>query len=472
MKGFLRAAASAVLPVLLVLSFDADAARIKDISSFQGVRTNQLMGYGLVVGLPGTGEKNNAFSEQTFRTMLNNFGIKISDNLKPKMKDVAPVVVHAELPPFAKQGQTIDVTVSAIGEAKSLRGGTLIQTFLRGADNEVYAVAQGSLVVGGFGAEGADGSKIVMNTPTVGRIANGATVEREVPTSFGLGDTITINLNKPDFTTAMRTAQAINDELGIEVAKAKDASSVTVSAPRDQNERVQFVATLENLEVDPADAKAKIVVNARTGTIIIGQNVKLRPAAVTHGGLTVTIREDPQVSQPAPLSNGTTQVVPNSSISVQEGSGRMFKFDAGATLDDLVKAVNDIGLAPGDLISVLEALQQAGAIRHQAEILSSRRASLTIPGASIGSEGWAAAPTPPPARRPSGRRLPSSRPSSPARCSRRCGRPARTSTRTASARAIRISFTRACSMTRSSRRTRSAAPHPPQASSAGLRAWS
>ncbi len=329
MKGFLRAAASAVLPVLLVLSFDADAARIKDISSFQGVRTNQLMGYGLVVGLPGTGEKNNAFSEQTFRTMLNNFGIKISDNLKPKMKDVAPVVVHAELPPFAKQGQTIDVT----------------------------------------GAEGADGSKIVMNTPTVGRIANGATVEREVPTSFGLGDTITINLNKPDFTTAMRTAQAINDELGIEVAKAKDASSVTVSAPRDQNERVQFVATLENLEVDPADAKAKIVVNARTGTIIIGQNVKLRPAAVTHGGLTVTIREDPQVSQPAPLSNGTTQVVPNSSISVQEGSGRMFKFDAGATLDDLVKAVNDIGLAPGDLISVLEALQQAGAIEGDLQIM-------------------------------------------------------------------------------------------------------
>ena len=191
MKGFLRAAASAVLPVLLVLSFDADAARIKDISSFQGVRTNQLMGYGLVVGLPGTGEKNNAFSEQTFRTMLNNFGIKISDNLKPKMKDVAPVVVHAELPPFAKQGQTIDVTVSAIGEAKSLRGGTLIQTFLRGADNEVYAVAQGSLVVGGFGAEGADGSKIVMNTPTVGRIANGATVEREVPPSPSTSTSLT-----------------------------------------------------------------------------------------------------------------------------------------------------------------------------------------------------------------------------------------------------------------------------------------
>ena len=369
MKGLMRALAAAVLPVLIVFSSDAGAARIKDISSFQGVRTNQLMGYGLVVGLPGTGEKNNAFSEQTFRTMLNNFGIKISDNLKPKMKDVAPVVVHAELPPFAKQGQTIDVTVSAIGEAKSLRGGTLIQTFLRGADNEVYAVAQGSLVVGGFGAEGADGSKIVMNTPTVGRTANGATVEREVPTSFGLGDTITINLNTPDFTTAMRTAQAINDELGIEVAKAKDASSVTVSAPRDQNERVQFVATLENLEVDPADAKAKIVVNARTGTIIIGQNVKLRPAAVTHGGLTVTIREDPQVSQPAPLSNGTTQVVPNSSISVQEGSGRMFKFDAGATLDDLVKAVNDIGLAPGDLISVLEALQQAGAIEGDLQIM-------------------------------------------------------------------------------------------------------
>ncbi len=200
----------ALLCCLLPLGL-AHASRIKDLASVEGVRSNQLIGYGLVVGLPGTGEKNNAFTEQTFRTMLNNFGIKVPDNIKPKIKDVAPVAIHADLPPFSKPGQTIDVTVSAIGEAKSLRGGTLLQTFLKGLDGRVYAVAQGSLVVGGLGAEGADGSKVVINTPTVGRIANGATVEREVPNSFSQGDTITFNLNRPDFTTARRVADVVND---------------------------------------------------------------------------------------------------------------------------------------------------------------------------------------------------------------------------------------------------------------------
>ncbi|MGE6165447.1 flagellar basal body P-ring protein FlgI [Aeromonas rivipollensis] len=347
----------------------AHASRIKDLASVEGVRSNQLIGYGLVVGLPGTGEKNNAFTEQTFRTMLNNFGIKVPDNIKPKIKDVAPVAIHADLPPFSKPGQTIDVTVSAIGEAKSLRGGTLLQTFLKGLDGRVYAVAQGSLVVGGLGAEGADGSKVVVNTPTVGRIANGATVEREVPNSFSQGDTITFNLNRPDFTTARRLADVVNDLVGPNTAQAMDATSIKVFAPRDPAQRVSYLSTIENLEVDPASESAKIIVNSRTGTIVIGSEVKLRPAAISHGGLTVTIAEDQQVSQPNPLAGGQTAVTNNSTINVQQEPGRMFKLDTGATLDDLVRAVNQVGVAPGDLMAILEALQQAGAIQGQLVIL-------------------------------------------------------------------------------------------------------
>ncbi|MFB2904136.1 MULTISPECIES: flagellar basal body P-ring protein FlgI [Aeromonas] len=347
----------------------AHAARIKDISSVEGVRTNQLIGYGLVVGLPGTGEKNNAFTEQTFRTMLNNFGIKVPDNIKPKIKDVAPVAIHADLPPFSKPGQTIDVTVSAIGEAKSLRGGTLLQSFLKGLDGRVYAVAQGSLVVGGLGAEGADGSKVVINTPTVGRIANGATVEREVPNAFSQGDTITFNLNRPDFTTARRLADVVNDLVGPNTAQALDATSVKVYAPRDPGQRVSYLATIENLEVDPANEAAKIIVNSRTGTIVIGSEVRLKPAAISHGGLTVTIAENQQVSQPNPLSGGQTTTTNSSTINVKQEQGRMFKFDTGATLDELVRAVNQVGVAPGDLMAILEALQQAGAIEGQLVIL-------------------------------------------------------------------------------------------------------
>lgn len=354
---------------VIFLTLPTEAARIKDLAKVQGVRSNQLIGYGLVVGLPGTGEKNNAFTEQTFRTMLNNFGIKVPDNIKPKIKDVAPVAIHADLPPFSKPGQTIDVTVSAIGEAKSLRGGTLLQTFLKGLDGRVYAVAQGSLVVGGLGAEGADGSKVVVNTPTVGRIANGATVEREVPNSFSQGDTITFNLNRPDFTTARRLADVVNDLVGPNTAQAMDATSIKVFAPRDPAQRVSYLSTIENLEVDPASESAKIIVNSRTGTIVIGSEVKLRPAAISHGGLTVTIAENQQVSQPNPLAGGQTAVTNNSTINVQQDPGRMFKLDTGATLDDLVRAVNQVGVAPGDLMAILEALQQAGAIQGQLVIL-------------------------------------------------------------------------------------------------------
>lgn len=360
-------AAAMILQIILLPQ--AEASRIKDITSVQGVRANQLIGYGLVVGLNGTGEKNNAFSEQTFRTMLNNFGIKVSDNIKPKMKDVAPVVVHAELPPFAKPGQTIDVTVSAIGEAKSLRGGSLIQTFLKGADGQVYAVAQGSLVVSGLGTEGSDGSKVVINTPTVGRIANGAIVERAVKSSFEYGDTVVLNLHRADFSTANSVADTINENFGKNTARALDATSVEVYAPRDPGARVNFMSAVENLDVTMADEAAKIIVNSRTGTIVIGKDVKLHPVAITHGGLTVTVKENIQVYQPNPLAEGETAVVPESDISVEEKNTRMFKLESSNSLDDLVRTINQIGLAPGDLMSVLEALQQAGAIEGELIII-------------------------------------------------------------------------------------------------------
>lgn len=366
---FIRSLGIATCVVLLSLSLNANATRIKDITSVEGVRDNQLVGYGLVVGLAGTGEKNNKFTEQTFRSMLNNFGIKVPDTTSLKIKDVSPVAIHATLPPFSKPGQTIDVTVSAIGEATSLRGGTLLQTMLRGIDGNVYAIAQGSLVVGGLGVEGADGSKVTVNTPTVGRIANGAIVERTVPNSFSTSDSLVLNLDRPDFTSAKNVADAINDLYGDGSAVAQDAVSVRVLAPRNPAKRVEFLSSIENLTVDQGEDKARIVVNSRTGTIVVGSNVKLKPVAVTHGGLTVTVSEDPQVSQPNSFSQGQTAVVPNSQITVSEKKGNMFKFDAGANLDDLVRAVNQVGLAPGDLMSVLEALDKAGAIDGELEII-------------------------------------------------------------------------------------------------------
>lgn len=366
---------SYVLIIGLLLSAPLQAAqRIKDLVSIQGVRNNQLVGYGLVVGLPGTGEQS-PFTEQSFRTMLSNFGIMMPSNLKPKIKNVAAVAVHAELPAFIKPGQTIDVTVSSIGEAGSLRGGTLLQTFLKGLDGNVYAVAQGSLVVSGFGAEGADGSRIVANTPTVGSIVNGAIVERAVASGLMQNDYLTLNLHYPDFSTARSLADAINKRLGADpangyaIATPIDAASVRVSAPRDVGQRVGFLATLENFEFEPADAPAKVIINSRTGTIVIGKDVRLLPAAVTHGGLTVTITENQQVSQPNALADGQTVVTPQSVVDVNLDDSRMFKFDPGVTLDQLVRAVNEVGAAPGDLMAILEALRQAGALQGQLIII-------------------------------------------------------------------------------------------------------
>jgi flagellar P-ring protein FlgI len=352
----------------LLLALPSNAARIKDVADVQGVRSNQLVGYGLVVGLPGTGEQS-PFTEQSFRTMLTNFGINLPSNMRAQIKNVAAVSVTAELPAFAKPGQSVDITVSSIGSAKSLRGGTLMQTFLTGLDGNVYAVAQGSLIVSGLGAEGLDGSRILVNTPTVGRIPNGAVVEREVITPFAQGDFITLNLKRSDFTTSKRLADTINNFIGAGTAHSLDATSVQVRAPRDINQRVSYLSTLENLTFQPGDSSAKIIINSRTGTIVIGKDVRLFPAAITHGGLTVTIAENPSVVQPAPFSDGVTAVEESSIIDVTREQSRMFKFDPGVTLDDLVRTVNAVGAAPGDLMAILEALKEAGAIHGELVVI-------------------------------------------------------------------------------------------------------
>ncbi len=357
-----------VFTSVLLLATQAHAARIKDVAQVAGVRSNQLVGYGLVTGLPGTGEST-PFTDQSFNAMLQKFGIQLPPGTKPKTKNVAAVIVTAELPAFSKQGQTIDVTVSSVGAAKSLRGGTLMQTMLKGLDGQVYAVAQGNLVVSGFSATGADGSKIVGNNPTAGMISNGAIVEREIPTPFGRGDYITFNLLESDFTTAQRMADAVNNFLGPQMASAVDAASVKVRAPRDISQRVAFLSAIENLEFNPADGAAKIIVNSRTGTIVVGKHVRLKPAAVTHGGMTVAIKENLNVSQPNAFGGGDTVVVPDSDIEVTEAQGKMFKFEPGLTLDDLVRAVNEVGAAPSDLMAILQALKQAGAIEGQLIII-------------------------------------------------------------------------------------------------------
>jgi flagellar P-ring protein precursor FlgI len=363
-----RIFAASLTIVLLLLSTTASAARIKDVADVEGVRSNQLVGYGLVVGLPGTGEQS-PFTEQSFRTMLSNFGITLPGNMKAQIKNVAAVAVHAELPAFAKPGQTLNITVSSVGSAKSLRGGTLMQTFLLGLDGNVYAVAQGSLIVSGLGAEGLDGSRILVNTPTVGSIPNGAVVEREVITPFAQGDFITFNLKRSDFTTSKRLAEAINSFIGPDTAHSLDATSVQVRAPRDISQRVSYLSTLENLSFEPGDYAARIIINSRTGTIVIGKDVRLFPAAVTHGGLTVTIAENPRIVQPNPFAEGQTAIEENTIIDVRPEQSRMFKFDPGVTLDDLVRTVNAVGAAPGDLMAILEALKEAGAIHGELVVI-------------------------------------------------------------------------------------------------------
>jgi len=359
-----------VLGAMLVLTAIATAARaerVKDLASVQGVRTNQLVGYGLVVGLDGTGDQTSQtpFTLQSIKNMLIRYGVTIPPGTNPQLKNVAAVTVHADLPPFAKPGQMIDVTVSSIGNAGSLRGGSLIMTPLRGADGQVYAMAQGSLVVGGFGVAGKDGSRIAVNVPSAGRVPNGATVEREVPTGFDATPFVMLNLHTPDFTTAARLVEGINKLLGDSTAQAMDGVSVKVAAPADANQRIAYLSTLEQIEIEPGDAPARVIVNSRTGTVVIGSRVRVMPAAVAHGSLSVTITERASVSQPYEFSRGETVVVPESTVSVDQPQARMFVFDAGVDLNDIVRAVNQVGAAPGDVVAILEALKESGALRAE-----------------------------------------------------------------------------------------------------------
>lgn len=357
---------------LLALSTQVTAERVKDMAVVAGVRDNQLVGYGLIVGLNGTGDQTSQtpFTVQSIKNMLNQFGVTVPPNVNPQLKNVAAVSLSATLPAFAKPGQTIDITASSIGNAKSLRGGTLLMAPLRGADGQVYAIAQGNLVVSGLTAGGEDGSKVTVNVPSVGRIPNGATVERAVANPFLEGDHLVLNLNSADFTTANRLAQSINATMGPGTAQPMDATSVQVNAPRDAGQRVAYVSMLENLELTPGEAPARVVINSRTGTVVIGSHVRVMPAAVAHGSLTVTISEDVKVSQPGMLATaGQTAITPSSTVDVAEEPSRMFMLEPGITLNDIVIAVNRVGAAPSDLVAILEALKQAGALHAELIVL-------------------------------------------------------------------------------------------------------
>jgi len=344
----------------------AVAERVKDLANIAGVRSNQLVGYGLVVGLDGSGDQTQQtpFTVQSMRSMLAQFGITLPPNVNPQLKNVAAVTVQASLPAFSKPGHKIDVTVSSIGNAKSLRGGSLIMTPLKGADGNIYAIAQGNLVVSGFGAA-TDGSRVTVNIPSTGRIPNGAMVERGVRTSFTMGNHIILNLHSADFTTANRLAEAINAKLGDQTAAPMDGSSVQVVAPRDASQRVSFMSIVENIEVEPGQTSAKVIINSRTGTVVIGSHVKVGPSAVSHGSLTVRIKPGADVTQPNALAQGDTVVVPNADIQIEEENNRMFLFDPGVSLDEIVRAVNEVGAAPGDLVAILEALKEAGSLKAE-----------------------------------------------------------------------------------------------------------
>jgi flagellar P-ring protein precursor FlgI len=359
------------LLTLLTLPFSpAQAERIKDMAQVQGVRTNQLVGYGLVVGLDGTGDQTSQapFTVQSLTNMLAQLGVTVPPNVTPQLKNVAAVSVHAVMPAFVKPGQTIDVTVNSIANAKSLRGGSLLVTALHGLDGQIYAIAQGNLIVSGFGVQGLDGSKLTVNVPSSGRIPNGATVEKGVASQLAQGDAIILNLNSPDFTTATRLVESVNRGVGMGSATMIDGGSIRVQAPQDLTQRVAFLSLVENLQVEPASAPARVIINSRTGTVVISSHVTVSPAAVSHGSLSVTIKEQQTVSQPAPFARvGQTTVTTSSQLSVDQGSDHMFLFKPGVELEQIVRAVNEVGAAPGDLVAILEALREAGAL--QAELV-------------------------------------------------------------------------------------------------------
>ena len=354
-----------------LVSVQAD--RLKDLTSIAGVRSNQLIGYGLVVGLAGTGDGNAALTQQSMQSMISQFGV-VTSAANMNGKNAAAVIITAELLPFNKPGQKLDVVVSTVGQAKSLRGGTLLMTPLLGADGETYAVAQGNLMVGGFGVAGGDGSSLTVNVPTVGRIPGGASVEKMIETPFLDSGNILLNLHQGDFSTTNRVTEAINDVFGTDVATALDSTTIKVRAPIDPSQKVSFVSLLENIEVEPARPRAKVVVNARTGTIVIGGDVRVSAAAVTHGSLTVRVKEDTDITQTQNIAvaNGVAATVPgdvvetpDTNIEVNEEFARAFVFDPGVELSSIVDALNAVGGTPSDLVAILEALREAGSLRAE-----------------------------------------------------------------------------------------------------------
>ncbi|WP_414717600.1 flagellar basal body P-ring protein FlgI [Steroidobacter sp.] len=342
---------------------------LRSLVSVEGVRENQLLGYGLVVGLQGTGDGTQVkFAGQSVANMLKQFGVKLPEGTDPRLRNVATVMVSAVFPPGYRRGQKIDVTVSSMGDAKSLRGGLLLLTPLRAADSEVYALAQGNLVVGGLSAQGASGSSVTVNSPTSGRVPNGATIEREIETDFDTRPTVLLSLKLPSFQTATNIVQAINRRYG-DVATTRNATSVEVAAPMDPTQRVAFVAGLEQLPVDVGSSLPKVVFNSRTGTVVISEGVRVRSAAISHGGLKVIISESPQVSQPNPFSNGQTVVTPQSDVSVTQDEGRMFQWPEGVSLQAIIDTVNSTGATPDDLMAILQALDQVGAIEGELTVI-------------------------------------------------------------------------------------------------------
>jgi len=349
---------------------EAEAARIKEVAAIQGVRTNALTGYGLVVGLDGTGDQTTQapYTGQSLAAMLQQFGVILPQGVTMQPRNIAAVMVTAQLPAFAQPGQQLDIAVSSVGNAKSLRGGTLITTPLRGADGQVYALAQGNLIVGGAGAS-AGGSKVQINHLSAGRIPAGALVERSVPTPLQNGDFIQLDLNAADFNTARAVARAINKAKGAGVAQALDGRVVRVRAPNDPDERVNFLADMENLALDLAEPAARIVINARTGSVVMNQAVTLAACAVAHGNLSVTISSTPQVSQPNALSGGQTQVTEKVDIAIKQDPGSLIQLPAGAKLADVVKALNSLGATPQDLLAILQAMKTAGALNAELEVI-------------------------------------------------------------------------------------------------------
>jgi flagellar P-ring protein precursor FlgI len=354
--------------VLITSTAPVEAARIKDISSIAGVRDNQLIGYGLIVGLNGTGDGNTEFTTQTISSMLRSLGITVDPD-DVRVRNVAAVMATATLRPFARPGSRTDVLVSSLGDAKSLQGGTLLLTPLRAPNGEIYAVAQGAVSIGGFAAGGQAGGGVQKNHPTVGHIAGGALIEREVPIHFNSKENVRLSLHTPDFTTSFRLAQTINGQLGEAVAQAVDSGTIEVQVPSAYRGRlVEFVSALENMDVTP-DSVAKVVLDERTGTVVIGENVRISTVAVAHGNLSIEIKENKQVSQPAPLSRGQTVVTPDSDVKVTEEKSQLILLPQAVTIRDLVRALNSIGVTPRDLIAIFQAIKAAGALQATLEIM-------------------------------------------------------------------------------------------------------